>query len=792
MATMTSGATRRKEPGPEVASRRIALAGNPNAGKTTLFNALTGMRQKVGNYPGVTVEKKEGRCAVPDGADVLLLDLPGTYSLAPASPDEEIARDVLLGLREETPPPDAVVVVVDASNLERNLYLATQVLELGLPTVIALNMSDMARKNGKPVDAARLSRELGAPVVEVVAVRGEGISQLRAHLATVPAPVPKYLLPLPAPIEAARDRLAEALRENASEATLASNAEGLALRLLASEVPTRVVSKYLGAHVAHALAELRADTSLRFDAVRETEAKARHAMLRELAAHALERPAVGTEGDDLAAPDVAARLARSTRGSWSDRADRVLMHPFWGLAIFALIGLLVLHAIFVWASYPMDWIDRGLSALGDLAVARLPDGPLRDLLVEGVIAGVGAVVTFVPQIAILFFFIGLLEDTGYMARAACLMDRMMSRVGLPGRAFIPLMSSFACAIPGITATRTIANPRDRLATILIAPFMTCSARVPVYILMIGTFIPNLVVGGVLSLRALVMLALYVAGIATAMGMAWLLKLTLLKGPSSSLIIELPPYQIPAWRNTLFTVWSRSSQFLQRAGTVIFSLSIVLWFLLSYPKIDPATLGQPGQAPGISPAAGAHRDSKHDLEPGAGGSEAQIVNESSNQDKATADEAADEPSEAEKALAGAQVRYSLAGRLGRAIEPVIEPLGFNWKIGIGLVGAMAAREVFVATMGTVYSVGEADQTSVSLKDAMRRDKWPDGRPVWTTLVAVSVLVYFVLAMQCISTLSVVKQETNSWKWPLFMWAYMTGLAWLAAFAVYQGGRALGWG
>ena len=786
-----------------MASRRIALAGNPNAGKTTLFNALTGMRQKVGNYPGVTVEKKEGRCAVPDGADVLLLDLPGTYSLAPASPDEEIARDVLLGLRGDTPPPDAVVVVVDASNLERNLYLATQVLELGLPTVIALNMSDMARKNGKPVDAARLSRELGAPVVEVVAVRGEGISELRAQLTSVPAPAPKYLLPLPAPIEAAKDRLADALREStpraSSEASSDSgapsnadgNAHGLALRLLASEVPARIVSKYLGAPVAHALAELRADTSLRFDAVREAEAKARHVLLRELAAHALERSAVGAEsveGSDSAAPDMAARLARSTRGSFSDRADRVLMHPFWGLAIFALIGLLVLHAIFVWASYPMDWIDRGLSALGDLAVARLPAGPLRSLLVEGVIAGVGAVVTFVPQITILFFFIGLLEDTGYMARAACLMDRMMSRVGLHGRAFIPLMSSFACAIPGITATRTIANPRERLATILIAPFMTCSARVPVYILMIGTFIPDRAVGGVLSLRALVMLALYVAGIATAMGMALVLKHTLLKGPTSALIIELPPYQVPAWRNTLFTVWSRSSQFLQRAGTVIFSLSIVLWFLLSYPKIDPATLGQSGSAPGISPAAAAHRDSTHDLQPNAGGSEAQIVNEPSNKDKATADE----PSDEEKALAGAQVRHSIAGRLGQAVEPLIAPLGFNWKIGIGLVGAMAAREVFVATMGTVYSVGEADQTSVSLKDAMRRDRWPDGRPVWTTLVAASVLVYFVLAMQCISTLSVVKQETNSWKWPLFMWAYMTGLAWLAAFAVYQGGRALGWG
>lgn len=757
--------TRNKKPETSVALRRIALAGNPNAGKTTLFNALTGMRQKVGNYPGVTVEKKEGRCQLVAGREVLILDLPGTYSLSPKSPDEEIARDVLLGLRPDTPRPDAVVVVVDASNLERNLYLATQVLELGLPCVVALNMTDVAHSAGKRVDAHQLALDLGVPVVPIVALRGEGVPFLKATLLKeIPSPAPPSL-ELSNHLEAARNQLALALnRDNnfpiceilpavevASETadedaevlalpvlhhdTANAGARGIALRLLCSDVPARTVGEVFNSSAAGTLAEMRADKNLSPLPASATEAQARYAMLGKIVSRAVHQ--------------TAGELPKS----FTDRADAILTHKFWGLAIFGLIGLLVLQAIFVWASYPMDWIDAGLSWLGSQAVAHLPAGPLRDLLVQGVIAGVGSVITFVPQIMILFFFIGLLEDTGYMARAAFIMDRMMSKVGLHGRAFIPLMSSFACAIPGITAARTIANPRDRMTTILIAPFMTCSARVPVYILMIGTFIPNEKVWGVLSVRALVMFALYVAGVAAAMLAAAFFKRTLFKGPTPTLMMELPPYKIPAWRNTALTMWDRGSQFLYRAGTVIFALSILLWFLLSYPKLDPATLGLSSGNPPVT----------------------QNVQRMQ-----------------EEALAGAQVRNSFAGRVGRAIEPTIAPLGFNWKIGVGLIGAMAAREVFVATLGTVYSVGEADQTSVSLRDAMRRDRWPDGRPVWTTLVAISVMVYFVLAMQCISTLAVVKRETSSWKWPLFMWAYMTGLAWLSSLAVYQVGRALGYG
>ncbi len=786
---------------PVVAPRRIALMGNPNAGKTTLFNALTGMRQKVGNYPGVTVEKKEGRLRLAGEVDASLLDLPGTYSLSPKSPDEEIARDVLLGLREDTPPPDAVLVVVDASNLERNLYLTTQVLELGIPTVVALNMTDVARANGKTVDVENLSRALGVPVVETVAVRGAGLDELRAALSGSLAPARPPALRLPENVEAARSAIAEALEPSPDEAeheeaavsgvaTLSaatpgaatSGARGVALRLLCGGAPDEALRRVFGPLVAEALEAARAD-GLTPIALAATEAQARYAMLGPVMARVVAPVAAPS-----AKPDATGTSQSKPARTFSDRADAILTHKAWGLAIFALITLLVFKAIFSWASVPMALIEGAQTWLGDQVMARMADGPLRDLLVQGVIAGVGAVLIFLPQILVLFFFIGLLEDSGYMARAAFLMDRMMGKVGLHGRAFIPLMSSFACSIPGIMATRTISSRRDRMTTILIAPLMSCSARLPVYWLMILTFIPNQRLWGVslgerffigLSLHEVVVFSMYVLGVVAAMGMAWLFKKTLFKGPPPPLMLELPPYKVPAWRNVLVTMWERASQFLKRAGTIILAISIVLWFLLSYPKVDAASL----KGPDISPAAG--------IRPGPGHAPP-IAEEPSNEEAAEEAASSDAASAREEALAAAQMRDSFGGRIGRVIEPLIAPLGFNWKIGIGLIGAMSAREVFVSTMGNVYAVGDADETSSPLKTAMQRDRWPDGRPVWTPLVAVSLLVYFVLAMQCISTLAVVKRETNSWKWPLFMQVYMTALAWLAAFAVYQGGRLLGWG
>ena len=727
---------------PKVRARwRVGLVGNPNAGKTTLFNALTGLRHKVANYPGVTVEKKEGRCVLSPQDTAQIIDLPGTYSLSPSSPDEAITRDVLLGVSPGEEPLDAVILVLDASNLERNLYLATQVLELGLPCVVALNMADVARAQGKSIDIAQLERELGAPVAECVAIRAQGLDALKALAARVAREGERRALEVELSPESEELRqalqleLRSAEREKSEDERLRSSPRSLALRLLA-DGEDWALGKYLPqarAQTIEKIRVLRAKAERANIDVAAEEARARHEMAQGISRRV-------TSALNLSpATDLSGRAQEPTR-SLSDRLDALLLHPIGGGIVFALITLLVFQAIYSWAGVPAEILENLVGKFGKAIEALLPAGPLSDLLVNGVIAGVGAVVVFIPQIAVLFFFIGILEDTGYMARAALLMDRLMARVGLHGRAFIPLVSSFACAIPGVMAARTIASPRDRLATILIAPLMTCSARLPVYALMIGTFLPDTRLGP-FSVRALTMLGLYVGGVLAALVMAWVFKRTILKGPPPALILELPAYKVPAWRNILVQVWERSSQFLKRAGTVILSLSILLWFLLSYPKL------------GDSPETAKLSD------------------------------------EQKSAL---QTQRSFAGRLGHAVEPVIAPLGFNWKIGIGLIGAMSAREVFVSTLGTVYSVADADETSDTLKEQMKRDRWPDGRPVWSTLTAVSLLVYFVLAMQCISTLAVVKRETNGWKWPVFMLLYMTGLAWLASFAVFQIGRALGWG
>jgi len=696
-------------------TRSIALVGNPNAGKTTLFNALTGMRQKVGNYPGVTVEKKEGRARLSGEAELLVLDLPGTYSLAPKSPDEEVARDVLLGLRADTPPPDAVLIVVDASNLERNLYLATQVLELGLPCVVALNMVDVALQAGREIDAAQLSEDLGCPVVPIVALKGEGLEELKRVLETeLPVPHPPAL-ELPDNVEEARVRLAHMLDFEANDADRTSGPRGVALRLLCGNAPSDKIAIRFGADLADLVEELRA-TGIK---------PAQETAPRYRSLGAVVRRCTTEKG--------AAR-------SFTDKADAILTHRVWGILFFALVVLAVFQSIYSVADWPMRGIETLTSLAQTFLSAHLPVGALRDMLVQGAVAGVGAVLVFMPQILILFFFIGILEDSGYMARAAFIMDKTMGRVGLHGRAFIPLLSSFACAIPGVMATRTIASRRDRMTTILIAPLMSCSARLPVYTLMIGAFIPEIKFFGFVSSRALTMFACYVLGVVVAMGAAFVFKKTLFQGPPPALMLELPPYKMPAPRNVLVTMWDRSSEFLRRAATTIFALSLVLWFALNYPK--------PSQ---------------------------QLLNAAPNND-------------ARSALIA---QHSVAGVVGHAVEPLIAPIGFNWKIGIGLIGAATAREVFVSTMGTVYSVGDPSESTLPLRAKMHEDHWPDGRPVWTTLTAVSILVYFVIAMQCMSTLAVVKRETGSWGWPVFMWCYMTGLAWLASFAVYQGGKALGW-
>ncbi|HEU4335207.1 MAG TPA: ferrous iron transport protein B [Candidatus Eisenbacteria bacterium] len=713
--------------------RLVAVVGNPNSGKSTLFNRLTGLRQKVANYPGVTVDVTCGRCPLPSGTILDLVDLPGAYSLRPRSPDEEIVRDVLLGVDRTTPSPDAILLVLDASNLDRHLFLALQVLDLQRPAIVVLNMVDVAREQGLLVDRAALERLLGVRVFETVGRTGEGVDAVRAALEGAIAAPAAPVLAHPAAIASEVRALAANLSEQG--AASGTEAERLAWAFLCDE------SDALARRVAPAAADQARAHRERLDQ-HDPEWRAQEA-------------ARGYEA-------VERMLAAATRKVTSAdpvrrRVDRIVTHRIFGPLLFAIVMGVIFQAIYAGAQPIMDLIERGVAWAGAGITAALPPGPFRSLLVDGILAGAGTVLSFLPQIALLFLFIGLLEDTGYLARAAFILDRLMGAVGLPGRAFLPLLSSFACAIPGILATRTIENRRDRLATIFVAPFMSCSARLPVYALLIGAFIPNLG-WGPLSLPGLVLFLLYAFGIAVAFVTAWALRRTVLRGPRASSVMELPPYRTPAWRGLFVTIRSQSLEFVKKAGTIIVAVSAVLWFLASYPGGAPETRAIEGRL---------------------------VAAERSG------DEVAAEALRHE--AAGSALRHSFAGRIGHALEPVIEPLGFDWKIGIGLVTSFAAREVMVSTMATVWNMGNADENAVSLRQAMREAKDPaTGRAAYPPLTGISLMVFFALACQCMSTVAVVRRETRTWTWPLLMLVSMNVLAWIASFAVFQGGRALGWG
>ena len=653
----------------------IALAGNPNAGKTTLFNSLTGLKQKVANYPGVTVERKEGPWSVGEHA-ANLIDLPGLYSLDATSLDEQIASDIIRGKQEGVPKPDAIVAVVDATNLERNLYLVTQILEFGIPVVIALTMIDVFEKQKHEIDIEMLSVLLKTPIVAVNVKKGRGIEklaeQVEAVLFTNPA-IPDIFV--------------------AADGAVGSN--------------ERIFARY----------------NFISNAVQES------LWHSDQADHRI-----------------------------SERVDKVLTHKIFGLVILIAVLLVVFQTIFSWASLPMDLLERGFGAISDLVRAEMPPGILTDLLADGIIAGVGGVVVFLPQILLLFLFISLLEDSGYMARAAFLLDKLMSRVGLHGKAFLPLFSSFACAIPGIMATRTIESRRDRFATIMIAPFMSCSARLPVYTLMIGAFFGGRYVFGMVSLGAVLMLSMYALGVFVAIIVAFILKRTILKAPPPPFLMELPPYRLPNFRTVFQNMFTRAGLFLKRAGTVILTLSIVLWAMMNFP-----------------------RPAQNDLD--------QIKFQVEQSCQCSPDEAQKQAETQARALI---LGTSVAGRIGHAIEPVIAPLGYDWRIGIGLMSAFAAREVFVSTMSILYSVGrDADSEDESLLEAVRDAKDDNGKPIWSPLLGLSTMMFFLLAMQCVSTLAVVRRETNSWRWPIFMTVYMCGLAYVVCFLVFQGGRLLGY-
>jgi len=688
-------------------SKNIAIIGNPNSGKTTLFNALTGLRQKVGNYPGVTVEKKEGKIIFGDGTESNLLDLPGTYSLSANSPDEKIATDVLLGKIAETPLPDTVICVIDASNLERNLYLLSQIIDQQFPVVVALNMIDVAEREGININVKELSKNLGVPVIPTIASKKNGIKELLSALqSTLSISTTARSWTLPEKIKFKHEELTSLLVANENRNDCAAYFE--AQTLLSTP---RSIDSFHGTYSTEFLTHLKKD----------------HETLDALG---IDRFSVFVESRYQWIKDVCDRCVtiRPKIGqlSISDKIDTIVTHKVWGYIIFFSVMAIIFQTIFAWANLPMELIGKGFDWLGSQVGHIIPPGDLHDLVVNGAIGGVGAVVTFLPQILLLFLFLGLLEDTGYMARAAFIMDRLMGKVGLHGKSFIPLLSSFACAIPGIMATRTIESPKDRLVTMLVAPLISCSARMPVYALMIATFIPNESVLGIFSLAGFVLVAMYLLGLFTALLMAFIFKKFLLKGNSPAFIMELPPYRMPSLKNTMLHMWERSRIFLKRAGTIILGVSIVLWFLATYPKIESGT-----------------------------------------------------PSE--------KLAHSFVGQVGHFIEPTLTPLGFDWKIGIGIVSSLLQREVFVSTMGTIYNMENGTDNTLSLRAQIQQEVDPaTGLPKFTALTAICLMVYYVLAMQCLSTIAVMRRETNGWKWPIFQFAYMTVLAYVGTFITYRVG------
>ena len=739
------------QPSP-VTSLSVALIGNPNTGKSTLFGALVGIRQRVGNYPGVTVEQKTGQMDY-KGQRYELIDLPGLYSLAPQSRDEMVAVDVLLGRYEDSRPVDSVVCIVDAGNLRRNLYLVSQVLELGIPAILALNMLDVAEDRGISLDAEKLASRLGMPVVKMQANRGTGVPELRAALAEV-TNREWEAQPGPLPEEFGREvvRLESLLAERSSSDILAQMPRYLIERLLLDTT-----------------GYLRSALLPGEDGLIDSELQAARARLAKAGCRVPECETTARYDWVDRALDGAMTSPKDFGSSFSDRLDRVLTHRVWGTAVFIVIMATVFQAVFAGAGPFMDLIEAGSLTVGGLVGANMADGPLKSLLVDGVIGGVGAVLVFLPQIMILFLFIAILEDCGYMARAAFLMDKLMVRVGLSGKSFIPMLSAFACAIPGIMAARVIENERDRLTTILVAPLMTCSARLPIYALLIAAFIPEQTVWGPVGLQGVTLIGLYMLGIVTAVVAALLLKRTVLRGVTPPFVMELPGYQRPSVRTVVHRVAQRGWLFVRCAGTMILAVSIVVWAALYYPhnaevvEADPTVRELRARLAELGPDSPRHGMLARQLD---------------------------------HQVAGEYQRHSLLGRAGRRIEPIFRPLGWDWRISCAVLASFPAREVVVATLGVMYNLGEEAETdtdqgrsrfSQRLRNAQRDDT---KEPTFNIPVALSIMVFYALCAQCAATLAVIKRETNSWRWPIFSFTYMTTLAYLGAMTTYQLGMWIG--
>ena len=704
------------------------MVGNPNTGKSTVFNALTGLKQKIANYPGVTVERKTGQIKI-DGIQHNIIDLPGAYSLNYKKIDERIAYETLIGRNEYEQKPNLVIVVVDSSNLDRNLYLATQVMDLGLPMILLLNMTDIAQERGIKIDSGKIEKCLNIPVVPIIAKNTKDVEKVKQAIRNHDLSTPKPLSWKP------------------------DNTLRIAIEL--------VINKWIKPHTnipeqAWYIEALRliSDNQITNDFFEHQEIETAHVVIAEA------RAIIERGGGNPIAVEVLKRynfIGECTEGAatkekaghltLSDKIDTIVTHKVLGPVIFVIVLLVMFQAIFSWASPFMDMIDWLFIQTGNWLANTLPPGMLTDLLVEGVIAGLGGVVIFLPQIVFLFFFIYVLEGTGYMARAAFVMDGFMSKVGLHGRSVVPLMSGFACAIPGIMATRTIDNWRDRIITIMVLPFMACSARLPVYALMIAAFIPATPVLGIFSLQGITFFGLYIFGIVMALIAASVMKRFFPKGKQTPFIMELPSYKMPKWSVVFQNVFERGRIFITEAGKIIIAISIVLWFLASFPKVEiPQNTGDISQT----------------------GSSFNPLEDPDSY----------------------QLKHSYAGKFGHFIEPVLKPLGFDWKIGIGLITSFAAREIMVGTLNTIYSIEGGDSEITTLKEKLINDINPEtGKPVYSVATAISLMIFFALAMQCMSTIAIVKRETNSWKWPIWMFTYMTALAYICSLLAFQIGSRL---
>jgi len=696
--------------------RKIALVGNPNSGKSTLFNILTGLNQKIGNFPGVTVDKKVGHCTLLDDSRIRVIDLPGTYSLYPKSKDERIVMETLID-KKNTTHPDVIIFVADASNLRRNLLLYTQVADLKIPVIIALNMMDLASKSGIEIAIDALSNKLGVQVIPISARNSEGIDQLKQAI--------QYTSEIPVQVDTIQvSELAPGLVERIAE-EMHINGPYIALQLVHQYDRLSFLSTTDRSRIG-AIAQA---FSFHSQKVQAAEIIARYNFINDVLFDTLKLK----EG--------------AKRETVSNRIDAILTHKVFGFVIFFAVLFLVFQSIFSWSAFPMDLIKELFIWLGNVGHQLLPVGVLTNLLIDGVLAGLSGVLVFVPQIAILFVFISILEDTGYMSRVTFMMDKIMRKVGLNGKSVVPLIGGFACAVPSIMSTRNIENWKDRMITIMVTPLVSCSARLPVYTLLISLAVPNQRVLGFINMQGLVLMAMYVLSMVSALLVAWLMKQMVRSRERGYFIMELPVYRMPRWNNVLLTMYQKVKAFVFEAGKVIVAVSIVLWVLASY---GPA-------------------DSQERAE--------RVYESSTYTEKYT-------PQEIERLKASAKLEYSYAGILGRAIEPVIKPLGFDWKIGIALITSFAAREVFVGTMAVIYSVDADEANTESVQQKMRSAKNPDtGLPVFTTAVAFSLMIFYAFAMQCMSTLAVVYRETKSWRWPAIQFGYMTVMAYFASLFVY---------